>query len=94
LRSRTLNTWDRRESNYQEDRSRYLSEADRRAAWQEVERQKRFVAEREREEERIPAERYYRVQRESELTRARERESPESESGLVSPRKRIKPAYP
>jgi hypothetical protein len=91
VRSRTLNSWDRRESNAEEDRARYLSEADRRKAWQEVERQKRFVAEREREEERIRTERYYRVQREAEMARARE---PESETGLVESRKRIKPAYP
>lgn len=75
VRSRTLNSWDRRESNAEEDRSRYLSEADQRKAWQEVERQKRFVAEREREEERIRTERYYRVQRESEAARLRELEA-------------------
>jgi hypothetical protein len=94
VRSRTLNSWDRRESNAEEDRSRYLSEADQRKAWQEVERQKRFVAEREHEEERIRTERYYRVQREAEMARARERETPENESGLVPSRKHIKPAYP
>jgi hypothetical protein len=94
VRSRTLNSWDRRENNAEEDRSRYLSEADQRKAWQEVERQKRFVAEREREEERIRAERHYRVQREAEIARAHERETPESETGLVPSRKRIKPAYP
>jgi hypothetical protein len=94
IRSRTLNTWDRRESNYQEDRSRYLSEADRRAAWQEVERQKRFVAEREREEERIRTERYYRVQRETEMARARDREMPESETGIVPSRKPLRKPFP
>jgi curved DNA-binding protein CbpA len=92
VRSRALNTWDRRESNYEDDRSRYLSEADRRNAWQEVERQKRFVAEREREEERIRAERHYRVQQETEATRARE--IAETESGLVPSRKPLRRPYP
>jgi hypothetical protein len=92
VRARTLNSWDRRESNYEEDRTRRLSEADRRAAWQEVERQKRFVAEREREEERVRAERHYRVQRETEAARARE--VADSESGLLPSRKPLRKPYP
>ena len=93
VRSRTLNTWDTRQRHYEEDRSRYLSEADQRKAWQEVERQKRFVAEREREEERARTERHYRVQRETEIAKARE--ITETETGLVPSRKRIqRPGYP
>ena len=48
------------------------AEDDRRRAQAEVERQKRFVSEREREEERIRAERAYRAQHEAEMARARE----------------------
>ena len=93
VRSRTLSTWDSRQRNYEEDRSRSQSEADQRKAWQEVERQKRFVAEREREEERARAERHYRVQRETEQARARE--ATETETGLVRSRKNIqRPGYP
>jgi hypothetical protein len=48
------------------------AEDDRRRAQAEVERQKRFVSDREREEERIRAERAYRAQHEADLARARE----------------------
>lgn len=92
VRSRTLNSWDKRERNYDEDRNRHLSDADRRKAWAEVERQKRFVAEREREEERIRTERHYRVQREAEMARARE--PIEAETGLVNSRKPLRKPYP
>jgi curved DNA-binding protein CbpA len=85
VRSRTLNSWDTRESNAAEDRNRYLSDADRRKAWQEVERQKRFVEEREREEERVRTERYYRVQRETEMARARESSQAPADYGTPLP---------
>jgi curved DNA-binding protein CbpA len=49
---RTLQTYDRREQQAQEDRYRRQAEEDRRRAQAEVERQKRFVRERELEEER------------------------------------------
>jgi hypothetical protein len=92
VRSRTLNTWDTYMQQQEDDRNRNLSDADRRKAWQEVERQKRFVEEREREDERIRSDRYYRVQREMEL--ARNREATEAASaydpsiGPLPPRKR------
>jgi hypothetical protein len=91
VRSRTLNTWDTYMQQQEEDRNRNLSDADRRKAWQEVERQKRFVEEREREDERIRSDRYYRVQREMEL--ARNREATEASAydpsiGPLPPRKR------
>lgn len=54
-----------------EDRDRRQAAEDQRKAWAEVERQKRFVAEREREEERIRAEKHYRAQREAEVARQR-----------------------
>ncbi len=68
-RDRVIKTYDEREQQQREDRARRLSDDDRRKALAEVERQKRFVAEREREDERIRTERYYRVQREAEAAR-------------------------
>ena len=79
VQQRALNTFDERSVQYNEDRQRRLeaddkrrAEDERRKALAEVERQKRFVAEREREDERIRAEREYRVQREQALQRARD----------------------
>lgn len=69
---RVLNSYDERERQMREDRERRLAENDRRQAQAEVERQKRFVAEREREEERIRAERHYRAEREAAEVRRRE----------------------
>lgn len=71
-RERALKTHDEREQQRREDRSRRIADDDRRKALAEVERQKRFVLEREREEERIRNERHYRAQRESAAIRARE----------------------
>jgi hypothetical protein len=87
VRSRTLNSWDTRERQREEDRTRYLAEADQRKAWQDVERQKRFVAEREREEERVRLERHYKAQREADVNRSRA--VAETETGLVPSRTRI-----
>ncbi|HEX4780995.1 MAG TPA: hypothetical protein VH301_09600 [Usitatibacter sp.] len=79
VQGRALNTFDERSTQFNADRQRAIeyedkrrAEDDRRKALAEVERQKRFVAEREREDERIRAERAYRVQREQELAKARE----------------------
>ena len=68
-RERIISTHDEREAQRREDRARAQADQDLRKARAEVERQKRFVAEREREEERIRTERYYRVQREAEANR-------------------------
>jgi hypothetical protein len=68
-RDRVIQTHDEREAQRREDRARAQADQDLRKARAEVERQKRFVAEREREDERIRTERYYRVQREAEANR-------------------------
>jgi hypothetical protein len=68
-RERVIQTHDEREQQRRDDRARRQADEDRKKALAEVERQKRFVADREREEERIRTERYYRVQREAEAAR-------------------------
>jgi hypothetical protein len=73
VQDRVLSTFDERRSQYNEDRDRSISDQERRKAWAEVERQKRFVQQRESEEERIRADKHYRAQHEAEVARARDR---------------------
>jgi hypothetical protein len=63
---------DRAEQRYAEDRARRQADEDLRKARVEAERQKRFVDQQEREEERIRTERHYRVSAETEAQRRRE----------------------